>query len=94
MKQQMCSWCWEEPAVLSRDDEAFCEDCDIEVRQWQESINTLTDDLKQSLEQPLKQWLSKHQDKEAELLECVLASYGQELDNKEARSLTKKALQT
>jgi hypothetical protein len=59
MKPHMCSWCWEEPAVLSCDDEAFCEDCDIEVRQWQESVDALTDDLKQSLEQPLKQWLAK-----------------------------------
>ena len=93
MKQQMCSWCWEEPAVLVRDGEAYCEDCDLEIRQWQEGVSVLTEDLKHTLEQPLKQWLDKHHDKDPEMLECALASYGQELDNKEARNLTKKALQ-
>jgi hypothetical protein len=92
MKPQMCSWCWEEVAVLTRDGEAFCEDCDLEVRQWQEGVSVLTDDLKHTLEQPLKQWLSKHQDKDEELLECVLAYYGQALDNHEARSLISKTV--
>lgn len=74
LKQQECSWCWEEIAVLMCDGEAFCEDCDHEIRELKQDVATLTEDARQALEPTLKAWVDKHEEKDADLLEDVLIS--------------------
>lgn len=86
LKQQECSWCWEERAVLMRDGEAFCEDCYHESIILIEAIDRLTQDLKQTLEPPLKRWIEKHLTAGVDEghLEETLGDYGMELTNARA----------
>jgi hypothetical protein len=92
LRQQICSWCWEELAVLIRDGEAVCEDCFYEITTWALVFGPLLEDLRQSLEPHLLDWLKAHLDHDEEILESVLLEYGNSLFKNEMKHLIKEAV--
>jgi predicted amidophosphoribosyltransferase len=83
MKQQLCSYCWEEIAVLSREGLAWCENC----LQEHARSEALAQDLRQALAQPIKDWITRHLDEEEEILQSALEGYFSDLAEDDVKSL-------
>jgi predicted esterase YcpF (UPF0227 family) len=83
MNQQLCSYCWEETAVLSREELAWCENC----LQEHARSEALVQDLRQALAQPIKDWIAEHLDEEEEILQSALEGYFSDLVESDVKRL-------